>query len=1021
MPSISFDAYLKSIQNNLQKGSERSHYPALKDLLDDSEKGIDAVIEEKGNKAGIPDFTVRRRELLVGYVEAKDVGLDLDQIEKSEQLQRYIEAFPNLVLTNYLEFRWYVNGKRRQKEILADRSENKLQVRATEKIAALLDQFINYTGEIISSPEDLARQMARLTKAIRLATTTALEGERKDGELHQLKQGFSEVLLPDLNDADFADMYAQTISYGLFAARVGHAQNPGGEPFTRRTAGTYIPATNPFLKRLFNTIVETDAVSQIDWAIDDLVQLLSQVDMGSILENFGQRTRQEDPVVHFYETFLAAYNAALRKSRGVYYTPEPVVSFIVRSVDAILKDRFDLPLGLADNAKDPVTQKPKVQILDPATGTGTFLYEVVKQIYRNLEEIGMANQWDSYVRDNLLNRLFGFELLMAPYAIAHLKLGLQLQELGYKFKGKQRLGIYLTNTLDEALKKSEILFGQFVAQEANEASTVKRDTPVMVVVGNPPYSNFGNMNKGKWILNLLDDYKKNLNEKKLNLDDDFIKFIRFGQWRIEQTGQGILAFITNNTYVDGITHRQMRQSLLGTFTDIYILNLHGNSKKQEVCPDGSKDENVFDIQQGVAIAILVKNSEVKSTANVYYSEIFGLRENKYSQLSQMDITSIKWTNLKPKSEYFFFVPKSFDRETEYSSGFKLNEIFCVGKNGLKTDRDELFFDLDREALEKRMQVFYSDEGTDITFSKTYRVEDSSSYDLLSRREKTSFQSENIHKCLYRPFDLRWIYYSPSLTSRPAWKIMRHMLAGENLGLICLRQTRREETGTFLVCKGLANKDAVSLFDIATIFPIYIYPDVDGGQGSLLVDRTANFSSEFLGAIRDKLGYVPTPEAIFYYIYAIFHSPTYRQRYAEFLKIEFPRVPLTSNDQLFKDLGAKGQALVDLHLMKSKKLNKLITKMSGDGDNAVTEVTYKPAEQRVYINKTRYFEGIASEVWEFKIGGYQVLDKWLKDRKKARRTLSFDDVLHYQKVVVALKETMQLMVEIDLLIPGFPIE
>ena len=395
VPSLLFDAYLKSIQKNLQQGSERSHYPALKGLLDAPADGINAVIEEKGNKAGIPDFTVKRRELLVGYVEAKDVGLDLDQIEKTEQLQRYLEAFPNLVLTNYLEFRWYVNGKRRQKEVLADRHDNKLQARATDKMAALLDQFLNYTGEIISSPEDLARQMARLTKAIRLATTTALSLEGTAGELHQLKQGFSEVLLPDLNDADFADMYAQTISYGLFAARVGHAQNPGSEAFTRRTAGTYIPATNPFLKRLFNTIVETDAVSQIDWAIDDLVQLLSQVEMGSILENFGQRTRQEDPVVHFYETFLAAYNAALRKSRGVYYTPEPVVSFIVRSVDAILKDRFDLPLGLADNTKDPVTQKPRVQILDPATGTGTFLYEVVKQIYRNLEEIGMANQWDS--------------------------------------------------------------------------------------------------------------------------------------------------------------------------------------------------------------------------------------------------------------------------------------------------------------------------------------------------------------------------------------------------------------------------------------------------------------------------------------------------------------------------------------------------------------------------------------------------------------------------------------------------
>lgn len=611
---FSFDVYLKSINKNRQLGSERSHYPALKNLLDDPAIGIDAVIEEKGNKAGIPDFTVKRRELLVGYVEAKDVGLDLDQIEKSEQLQRYLEAFPNLVLTNYLEFRWYVNGKRRQKEILAH-SANNLQVKDTDKIAALLDQFLNYTGEIISSPEDLARQMARLTKAIRLATTTALGLEESEGELHQLKQGFSEVLLPNLTDADFADMYAQTISYGLFAARVGHAQNPGGDGFTRRTAGTYIPATNPFLKRLFNTIVETDAISQIDWAIDDLVQVLSQVEMGSILENFGRRTRQEDPVVHFYETFLAAYNSALRKSRGVYYTPEPVVSFIVRSVDAILKDRFDLPLGLADNAKDPVTQKPRVQILDPATGTGTFLYEVVKQIYRNFPEIGMANQWDSYVRDNLLDRLFGFELLMAPYAIAHLKLGLELQELGYQFKGKQRLGIYLTNTLDEALKKSELLFGQFVAQEANEASAVKRDTPVMVVLGNPPYS-YKSENTSQWISGLVRDYYKfdgqPLNERNpKGLQDDYVKFIRFGQWRIDRTGSGILAFITNHGYLDNPTFRGMRQSLEKTFDEIYLMDLHGNSKKKEVAPDGSPDKNVFDIQQGVAIAIMVKYPKEK--------------------------------------------------------------------------------------------------------------------------------------------------------------------------------------------------------------------------------------------------------------------------------------------------------------------------------------------------------------------------------------------------------------------------
>lgn len=611
MVCTSFDAYLKSIEKNLQKGSERSHYPALKHLLDDPAERVDAVIEEKGNKAGIPDFTVKRRDLLVGYVEAKDVGLNLEQIEKTEQLQRYLESLPNFILTNYLEFRWYVNGKPRLTEILAERKNNTLVVvKNPEKVAAVLDQFLNYTGEIINSPEDLAKQMARLTKAIRGATTTALKLENIEGELHQLKQGFIEVLLPNLNDDEFADMYAQTISYGLFAAKVGHAQSPGSEGFTRRSASTYIPPTNPFLKRLFNTMVETDAMSRIDWAIDDLVQLLSQVDMGSILENFGERTRQEDPVVHFYETFLAAYNAALRKSRGVYYTPEPVVSFLVRSVDAILKDKFDLPLGLADNAKDPVTQKPRVQILDPATGTGTFLYEVVKQIYTNLEEIGLADQWDSYVQDNLLNRLFGFELLVAPYAIAHLKLGLQLMELGYKFKSKQRLGIYLTNTLDEAEKKSDVLFGQFVAQEANEAAAVKQDTPVMVVLGNPPYSGHS-VNKSPWMANLVKDYYYvdgvPLGEKNPKwLQDDYVKFIRFGQLRIDRTGSGILAFITNHSYFDNPTFRGMRRSLEQTFDDIYLIDLHGNSKKKEVAPDGSLDKNVFDIQQGVAVAIMVK-------------------------------------------------------------------------------------------------------------------------------------------------------------------------------------------------------------------------------------------------------------------------------------------------------------------------------------------------------------------------------------------------------------------------------
>ena len=1014
MPSLSFDAYLKSIQKNLQKGSERSHYPALKDLLDDPAHGIDAVIEETGNKAGIPDFTVKRRELLVGYAEAKEVGRDLDQIEKTEQLQRYLESFPNLVLTNYLEFRWYVNGKRRQKEVLADRNGNKLQAKDSDKVAALLDQFLNYTGEIISSPEDLAQQMARLTKAIRLATTTALELENNTGELHQLKQGFSEVLLPDLNDADFADMYAQTISYGLFAARVGHAQNPGGEAFTRRTAGTYIPATNPFLKRLFNTIVETDAISQIDWAIDDLVQLLSQVEMGSILENFGQRTRQEDPVVHFYETFLAAYNTALRKSRGVYYTPEPVVSFIVRSVDAILKDRFDLPLGLADNAKDPITQKPKVQILDPATGTGTFLYEVVKQIYRNLEEIGMANQWDSYVKDNLLNRLFGFELLMAPYAIAHLKLGLQLKELGYQFTGKQRLGIYLTNTLDEALKKSEILFGQFVAQEANEASIVKRDTPVMVVLGNPPYS-YKSSNTGEWISGLVRDYYKidgkDLGEKNpKGLQDDYVKFIRFGQWRVSETGYGILAFITNHGYLDNPTFKGMRQNLMQTFTDIYILDLHGNSKIKESSPDGSPDQNVFDIQQGVSIGIFVKEPGKDALAKVHHAELWGDQKSKYERLSSLEIASVQWTEIFPETSSYFFIPQNRDSQSEYDEGWQVSDIFGFQSMGVTSGDDEFLYDFSVGELKQKI-------GNALGDSKIIHTEKALS---KTKRWINRIVDKDWKISLYRPFDQRAILYCPYVLERARGRLSQQFQL-PNLGLITIRRTRENINTQFFVTNLLADKSIISSADNANVFPLYLHLDIEDYQGNLLEEHPTNLSQDFLKALQAKIGYVPTPEAIFYYIYAIFHSPTYRQRYAEFLKIDFPRVPLTSNDRLFKNLGAKGEELVALHLMKSKKLNKLITKMGGDGDNAVTEVTYKPTEQRVYINSDRYVEGIPPHVWEFKIGGYQVLDKWLKDRKKAKRTLSFDDVLHYQKIVIALKETIQLMEEIDQLIPGFPIQ
>jgi predicted helicase len=1017
---MNFDNYIRSIQSNLQRGGERSHYPALKNLLDNPTAGIDAVIEEKGNKAGVPDFTVRCRDLLVGYVEAKDVGIDLNQVEKTEQLKRYRESFPNLILTNYVEFRWYVEGKQRLKASLADLVGDEIDFERTTKdakdakVQELIEGFLNFSGAVINSPEDLAKQMARLTRSIKYATEEALKIETGEGELHQLKRGFNEILLPDLDDAAFADMYAQTISYGLFAARVGHAQNSGNLNFDRRTTGTYIPATNPFLRRLFNSIVETDLISQINWTIDDLVQLLSQVNMSIILENFGRRTRQEDAVVHFYETFLAAYDAALRKSRGVYYTPEPVVSFIVRSVDAILKNRFNLPLGLADNSKNPETQKPRVQILDPATGTGTFLYGVVNQIYQNLEDMGMAGSWNQYVQENLLKRLFGFELLMAPYAIAHLKLGLQLQQLGYEFTNKQRLGVYLTNTLDEALKKSEVLFAQFVAQEANEASAIKRDFPVMVVLGNPPYSGHS-ANKSEWIAGLVKDYYyvdgvplKERNPKWLQ--DDYVKFIRFGQWRINQTGFGILAFITNHGYLDNPTFRGMRQNLMQTFTDIYVLDLHGNAKKKEVSPDGSPDKNVFDIQQGVSVGIFIKEPGKSTPATVHHAQLWGSRVDKYNILANCDITTHQWTEITPFSPDYLFTKQNTDLKSEYDNGWNILDVFTFQSMGITSGDDEFLYDFSVKELKAKISTGLKDSQV-IKADRT----------LLRIQKWTARIIDKDWKlCLYRPFDQRAILYGPYILER-ARENLANQFQEDNLGLISIRRTREGTDNKFFVTDLVADKSIISSVDNANIFTLYLYPDTENAQGTLFTERTANLSPKFLTAIQEKLGYIPTPEAIFYYTYSIFHSPTYRQRYTEFLKIDFPRLPLTSNNELFQALAEKGQELVELHLMKSQKLNKVITKYPVSGDNAVTEVTYKPSQQRVYINKQQYFQGIPLEVWEFKIGGYQVLDKWLKDRKKANRRLSFEDVLHYQRVVVALKETMEIMREIDEIIPGFPLE
>ena len=497
-------AYLDALGRTLRLGTatEPSYYPHLQAFLQALEPDITATTNPKRIACGAPDVAISRATahgpVTSGYIEAKEPGAPLDTIEQSEQLQRY-RTLPNLLLTDFLTFRWYVDGARRQEVRLGQLDSSGQLRRASaaeqEQAIELLGAFLAHAPAPVNDPRELAERLARLTHLIRGVIVNALAADDASTMLRDLRQAFEQTLVPDQSAEEFADMFAQTLAYGLFAARCNHTESA---PFRRLGAAAEIPKTNPFLRLLFNTITgpELDDEPYAGF-VDDLAQLLADTDMAAALADFGRRSGREDPVIHFYETFLAAYESNLRRVRGVYYTPEPVVSYIVRSVDHLLKTRFGCPAGLADTSRTE-DGHPRVLVLDPACGTGTFLYAVVDHIREAFRQRGNAGMWSGFVREHLLPRLFGFELLMGAYAVAHFKLGMQLaaQDLSpdaratwaYDFAGDDRLGVYLTNTLEEAVQHSDMLMARFISDEANAAANVKRDLPIMVVLGNPPYS-----------------------------------------------------------------------------------------------------------------------------------------------------------------------------------------------------------------------------------------------------------------------------------------------------------------------------------------------------------------------------------------------------------------------------------------------------------------------------------------------------------------------------------------------------
>ncbi len=997
--------YISTVNQKYRAGNatEHSYRGALEQLMQTLLPKLRIVNEPKRVKCGAPDYIASRKDgMPVFYIEAKDIG-DNDLNGRNphghkEQFTRYKQALDYIIFTDYLDFHLYEHGEFVDSVRIAEVKGDKIVAinENEEKFLNLIEHVGNNAIQRITSASRLAKLMAGKARLLENIIEQAMNDDTESYANDNLRgqyQAFKDVLIQELKPTDFADIYAQTIAYGMFAARL-HDDTP--EDFSREEAAKLIPKTNPFLRQIFNNLAGNDLDERIAWVVDDLVTVFLASDLQKIMKAYGEDKRHHDPMIHFYEDFLSEYNPKLRKSKGVWYTPQPVVSFIVRAVDEILQKEFNLSEGLADYSmierdvtieqsrdkrtvdgmKHRMEKFHRVQILDPATGTGTFLAEVVNQIYdRYRDQQGI---WQQYVEQHLLPRLNGFEILMASYAVAHLKLDMLLSETGYQHQSEKRLHVYLTNSLEESNNEPRTLFAQWLSREAAEANVIKRDCPVMVMIGNPPYS-ISSQNNGKWITNLVADYKKDLNERNIQpLSDDYIKFIRLGQYYIEKNGEGIMAFICNNSFIDGTIHRQMRQSLMGNFDKIYILDLHGNTRKKEVAPDGSKDENVFDIMQGVSINIFVKTGDKQT--QVFHHELYGSREKKYEYLSNHGLNEVSWQEVKLEEPHYFFVPKDFATQRDYDRCFKINELMPTSTSGVKTHHDK---------------------------------------ELVST---TPFKSEFNTPYTYRPLDNQWIDYDLDKVVRHRYKYMSHILDKDNVSLIIGPQGQAVGPMPWNVIFVSKNIVDTNIFyrGGGIVFPLYLYSQNMGKE-----ERIVNFNKELYDKIAQGLNYLPCyddnvlidpiseyngvlyPQALFDYIYAVLHSPSYRERYKEFLKIDFPRIPYPTDWEKFRDLSELGEELRQLHLMEDLPSKTGITfPVAG----SLQVDCYRWQDNRVYINAEQYFDGVPESAWNFFIGGYQPAQKWLKDRKGM--TLSFEDVKHYGRIIYVLQQTERLMQKID---------
>ncbi|MGL2710173.1 type ISP restriction/modification enzyme [Helicobacter pylori] len=1088
--------YLESIKDLTPEKNEFTHRSFLHNLLDKLKNHFNKEFkiehEPKRDQGSQPDFRVSHQGLNIGYIENKRVGTDLRKIvesEKSKQILKYLELNPNLMLTDYLNFMWVGKDEKNAPSI-----KRKISVASLDELSKPLKPnpqterdligffkgFFNYEAAPITNAKDFATRLSVPTKYLKDALITY----QQEDQVSSIFKNFKEYLYEELSFEDFSDAFAQTLTYSLFLAKLNHPF----EKINLDNVRSSIPKNFAVIREMADFLKKLDAIKEIQWLLNEILSLINHVDMDSILKDLND---DKDPYLHFYETFLSAYDPKLREKKGVYYTPDSVVKFIINALDSLLKTHFkDAPLGLKS-----ALDNENIKLLDFATGTGTFLLEAFRKALetRKTSDGGTSTKEDKY--QNLLKQFYGFEYLIAPYAIAHLNLSQAFKEEFKKpLKENDALQIILTNTL---IQPSEIVayrgLQPIFEKELKSAQEIKKDENILIITGNPPYSG-ASENKGlfEWevkatygiepefqtieieknvkLADKIQTLLKNIQKQKESgskdalkngskdalkalkslhskyklqneknpkwLLDDYVKFMRFAQNKIESLGHGLFGFISNNAFLDNPTFRGLRRSLLECYDEFYILNLHGNARKKEETPQGAKDENVFNIMQGVSINLFVKKAQA-TKQKIHYYDVYGERAEKYAFLAQHDLNSIEWLEIAPREPFYLLLPLKTPLLDEYEQGFSVQDMFQVGGTGICSKRDHVVFHKDKKSLLKLLKDFSTLEPSELR--RKYNIGDDSRDWRLNnaiREVETNIKrlEEYIVSCQYRPFDYRWTYYTPNsrtFLAYPVYDVFKHMLppptnpktpnqTRKNVALNTPRQLKNnDKSWTQCFISSCINDQGLSSGGngAGVNYPLYQFKHPN---------YTENFTPEFRSFIDKHYSHHFEPLEVLGYIYALLYSPHYRKRYEEFLKADYPKILFTKNKDLFRVLSLLGIELIGLHVLNQESLNHSFEKLKDatigesyykevhDRNPIIKKPAYNEPEQRLYINHSAYFRGVSEEIYHYMIGGYGVLDKYLKSHKD--ESCKFD---HVRNIIKVIARTIEIQKTLGFLTSDLP--